>query len=266
MPNQDARRILRELRLLHQTVGIRVRRLPDFVRRRHTDGVAGIVEGGAIPIDEQDAVADDGCGLHFPRESPYPPFPRAGLRVIGRHQERARQENLVRAVRRAPEDRRRVPALRLRTHRLPFLLSGALVDREEIRPGALIAGEHDQVADDDRRGAHAVDVVERPERHLPSLLAARVVRHHAVVRKEDVDAVGLDGWAGRRRVVALVDDLRLHASAPRAPRGSCPRADRSPSSAARRRGKPSGRSDRRAGSATSVPTAAAAATEDFSSG
>ncbi len=117
----------------------------------------------------------------------------------------------------------------------------------------------DEIADDDRRGAHAVDVVERAERHRPALLARGVVGDEAVVGEEDVDAVGFDRRARRRRVVALVDDLGLDLRRGALPEDACPSADRSRSSRACRRGRPSGRCGRCGGSATSVLPAAPAA-------
>ena len=101
-------------------------------------------------------------------------------------------------------------ALRFRAIDLPHDAPGALVDRHQVRAKALIARQDDVVADDHRRGAHAVDVVERTERHRPALFARAVVGDHAVVGEEHVDAVFFDRGTRRCRVVALVDDSRLY--------------------------------------------------------
>ena len=89
-----------------------------------------------------------------------------------------------------------------------------LSTRHHVRAQALIAGQHQHVADDHRRGAHAVDVAERAERHGPELRAGGVVGDQAVVREEHVDAVAFDCRTRRRGVVALVD---RPASSPPAP-------------------------------------------------
>ncbi len=171
--------------------------------------VAGVVHRSAVAVDVDRVAADDRRRLHLERQATHPPELPAGCHVVGREQKRSGYEDLILAVGSAPDDRRRVTALGFGPLDLPLHAAGALVHAHDERAKALVAGQDHQVAHDHRRGAHAVDVVERAERHRPALLPRAVVGDEAVVGEEHVDAVVLDRGARRRRVVALVDDLRL---------------------------------------------------------
>ena len=66
---------------------------------------------------------------------------------------------------------------------------------DDIGVGVLVADEDDLVVDQYRRRAHAVKVVERPERQAPPLAPVHVIRQQAEVGEEHVDV----GAVGRRR-------------------------------------------------------------------
>ncbi len=73
------------------------------------------------------------------------------------------------------------------------------------RPARLVADQDDEVAGDDRRARHAVEVHERPERRAPAFGAVGRVGDQADVGEEHDHALGVGGRRRRRRVVRLVD-------------------------------------------------------------
>ena len=205
----ERRRELRKFGFRQHAVAVGIGRFPHLVGGRHRHLLARIVHGRAVAVDVDGVAADDRRRLHLERQSTHPPqfFARRG--VVGGEQKRPRDQDLILAVRPAPDDRRRVSALGFGPIDLPLHATGPLVHPHHERAQALIARQHDEIADDDRRGAHAVDVVEGAERHRPPLLAGAVVGNEPVVGEEHVDAVLFDRRTRRCGVVPLVDDLRL---------------------------------------------------------
>src|ERR1700736_2579008 len=68
----------------------------------------------------------------------------------------------------------------------------------------LIANQNNVVARYNRRHAHAIDVVERTERHTPALIAVETVRDESEISEENVNAFAVSNGAGRSSGVALI--------------------------------------------------------------
>ena len=186
-----------------------VSRLPGLLGRGHVDLVARIVHRRPVAVHVDGVAADHGRGLHLKGEAAHPPQFASGGGIVGRQQKRAGNDDLIAAVGVAPDDRRRVAAPGLGPLGSPPDPAVPFVDGHDEGPDAVVADQDDEIADDDRRGAHAIDVGERAQRHRPALPAGAVVGDEPVVGEEDVDPVRFDGRARRRGVVALVDDPDL---------------------------------------------------------
>ena len=130
-------------------VPIRVSRLPDVLRRRHVDLVAGIVHGRPVSVHVNRVAADDRRRLHLERQAAHPPqlarWPRRPTSTgtsPGRRSDHVRQRL---ARRSASSGRSGLGPLGP-----PFHPSAPLVDGHDERPDALVAHQDDEVADDDR--------------------------------------------------------------------------------------------------------------------
>ncbi len=158
----------------------------------------------ARPVNEDEAVLNDGRGLHLERQPLHPPHFVPGRQRIGGQIERPWHEQLRRRIRRTINDGRRVAGLRFRSFDPPALTSRLLVKRDHERPGALVAHEHHHPVRNDRRRPHAVRVVERTERHAPALSTLTVVRDQAEILEKDVHVPTVGRRRRRCRMIPLV--------------------------------------------------------------
>src|ERR1017187_9534991 len=110
---------------------------------------------------------------------------------------------------------RGVTARIFRPHRLPEHPSGRGIDRNQVRPGVLIADERQLSIGEDWRGAVAVWIVERTQRQTPTLVAIRSVGQQSEVAKEHVNIGSICDWRWRGGSVCRLETL--HAFARRLP-------------------------------------------------
>ncbi len=186
-------------------VGI-LRREPLGVARQ-LQVLARLVERAAVADDEDAAAVEHGARLHLGRQAVREPGDVARAEVVRVEPEGARQHDQVPCPRPLEQDRRRVPRERARARRAPALAAGPGVERGDEGARRLVAREHHQPAGQDRRGAHAVDVVERAERRAPQLAALVIVGDEAVVAEERHHALGVGRRARGGGSVAAVERL-----------------------------------------------------------
>ena len=93
----------------------------------------------------------------------------------------------------------------------PALPAGAAIDGDHERSAHLIADQDHHVAGDDRGAGHAIEVLERPQRQRPALLAVGRIRDETEVGEEGDHALAVGGRGRRRRIVGLVERMRAGA-------------------------------------------------------
>src|SRR5262249_12588066 len=111
---------------------------------------------------------------------------------------------LLRALFRLIDHRRRITRYDFGTVNFPFHLARVLVDREQIGPEVLIDRDDDFVVNQYRRRAIAVKYIERSQRHSPFLLAVGVECDQPEILKEGIDVFAIGHRAGGRRAVGIL--------------------------------------------------------------
>ena len=180
------------------------RRLPE---RLEPDVAPLLVERHGVAVDEEDAVLQRRRRLHLEREAAHPPETLARRGRVAGEEERARHDDLELAAFGMVEHGRRVAASRGRPLGPPGRLAGPGVHGQDVGVPLLVDHEDHVAGGENRRGAHAVDVVEGTEGMAPEFFAVGGVAEEPEVAEEDPDAVAVGDRGRRGGPVAVVERL-----------------------------------------------------------
>src|ERR1039457_3042537 len=171
-----------------------------------------------FPTVHKNAVAVDyRYGLELPRHAAHPPQFLARLKGVRGDFEGAGDDQLRRPTSWTVDRGRGITARVFRPHRLPEHPPSRGIDSDQVRPGVLIADEHQLSIGEDWRGAVAVWIVERTQRQTPALVAIRSVGQHPEVAKEHVNIASICDCRWRRGSVRLLETLHAWARRPPPP-------------------------------------------------
>ena len=188
-----------------------------FVERRNFDPLAGIVLRRVVAADVNSVRENQRDRLHLAGQTGYPPQLLAGFGRVGGELKRAGSQDLHWALLRLINHGRGMPAHRFGPHRLPAHAPVVFVHGENKGAYPLVADQNHFVSRQDRRGAHPVYVLKRPQRRAPALAAVARVGDQTIVAEEDIDVRAVGCGAGRSRVVSFVERLAAAAGTFAAP-------------------------------------------------
>ena len=101
--------------------------------------------------------------------------------------------------------RGRMAAFGFRPLGLPNDSTAVFIHGNDERVCTLIADQNQFVVDQHRRGAHAVNIIKRPQRQLPAFVAFKVVGQQTRVREKDINLLSIRDRRSRGRCVAVID-------------------------------------------------------------
>ena len=167
-----------------------------------------------LPSIDVDGVArEEGNAFQLPCEPSHPPQLLARLQVVCHHSIGAGHDYLGLAAGRAKNPCRPVAPGRLGPVRLPNLLAGLGIERDQVRADLLIAHDQELAVGDNRGRSVPVLIDERTHGVPPQLIAFEVIRQCPEVPEENEHALPVRDWRRRSRAVCPLEML-----APR-PRG-----------------------------------------------
>ena len=202
-----AHQALRRLVLRDLPVTVAVVLGDDFAEGVEPDVAPFLVQRHRVAVDEEEIVLDRRGGLHLEREAAQPPEALARFGRVAGEEERARHDDLEFAAVGMVEGGRRVAASRGRPFGAPDRLAGPGVHGQDVGVPLLVDREHHLAGGEDRRGAHAVDVVEGTEGMPPEFFAVDGVAEKPEIAEEDPDALAVGDRRRRRWPVAVVERL-----------------------------------------------------------
>ncbi len=150
---------------------------------------------GFPTVHKNMVTVDERHGLLLPWQAAHPPEFLAGIEDVRRHLKRAGDDHLRRPAFRAVGRGRGVTARIFRTHGLPEHPAVRGINGNQVRPGVLIADQHQLSIRENGRRAVAVWIVERAQRQTPALVAIRPVGQQPEIAKEHIHI----GAVGDRR-------------------------------------------------------------------